>query len=350
MKNKFKLLACCLFFYVFEYNLSFAQEKNYKIGLIGFYNLENLFDTIDGPNNDAEFLPNGKNHYNKKIYLDKLSKLTDVISQIGTDFSLDGLSIMGCAEVENKSVLEDLCRQPKIINRNYKIVHYDSPDERGIDVGLLYNPVYFNPKFSEPLFVDIKNDDGTPRYTRDILYVYGMYYGEPLHIMVGHWPSRRGGEEASAPGRTKAADVCRHKVDSIVNLNPDAKIIIMGDLNDDPISPSVAVILKAKGKKEEVKKGGLFNPWIDYYKQGSGTLAYNDVWNLFDQIIISSAFISKNQTGFFFKQANIFHKPWMEQQAGRFKGYPFRTYDFDKYIGGYSDHFPTFVVLLKEIK
>lgn len=327
---------------------SFSQQKKYNISLIGFYNLENLFDTIDGPNNDAEFLPGGANHYTGEVYKDKLGKLSDVLSLIGTDQTPDGLALVGVAEVENKSVLEDLVKQPKLETRHYKIVHYDSPDERGIDVGLLYNSKYFEPKYSESLFVELYNDDNTPRYTRDILYVYGLFSGEPVHIMVGHWPSRRGGEESSAPGRAKAAGVCRNKVDSIIKINPDAKIIVMGDLNDDPVSPSVAVVLKAKSELKDIKRGNLYNPWGRYYKEGIGTLAYNDAWNLFDQIIISQGWLDKKQTGYFYNDSKIFRKPWMEQQSGRYKGYPKRTYDFSKYIGGYSDHFPTYIVLLKE--
>jgi hypothetical protein len=296
-------------------------------------------------------LPTGSYHYTSEVYLDKVQKLSSVISLIGTDISPDGLSLMGCAEVENEGVLKDLVNSPKLKGRGYKIVHYDSPDLRGIDVGLLYNPKYFTVTSSEPLFVALLDDDKkSPYYTRDILFVSGLYAGEPMYVFVNHWPSRRGGEEASAPNRAIAAKVCKHKIDSITKINPDAKIIVMGDLNDDPVSPSVAVVLNAKGEKEKVKRGGLYNPWVDYFKQGIGTLAYNDAWNLFDQIMISSAFISKTHTGFFFKEADIFHKPWMEQASGKYKGYPKRTYDGNKYIGGYSDHFPTYIELLKEVQ
>jgi|SRR6185436_13060983 len=333
------------------YDKSFSQEKNYKVGVIGFYNLENLFDTIDGPHNDDEFTPAGSNHYTPEIYLDKLGKLSNVISQIGTDITPDGLSIMGCAEIENESVLQDLINTPKLRKRNYKIVHYDSPDLRGIDVGLIYNPKYFTVKSSEPLFVELKGDDGvSPYYTRDVLFVHGIYDGEPLYVFVNHWPSRRAGAEASAPERAKAAAVCKHKIDSITGINPDAKIIVMGDLNDDPVDASVTVVLNAKGDKQKVKRGGLFNPWTDFTERGIGTLAYNDSWNLFDQIMISSAWLNKKQSGFFFKKAGIFHKSWMEEGSGKYKGYPKRTYDGSKYIGGYSDHFPTYIVLLKETK
>jgi len=326
-----------------------AQEKKYKIGIIGFYNLENLFDTIDGPNDDADYLPDGPVRYNGYFYRDKLGRLADVLSQIGTDASPDGLSVFGCAEVETQGVLEDLVSQPKLQSRHYKIVHFDSPDERGIDVGLIYNPKYFTVKFSEPLFVQIYNDDKTTRFTRDVLYVYGLYDGEPMHFMVNHWPSRRGGEEASAPNRIAAAKVCKHKRDSILQLDPDAKIIIMGDLNDDPVSPSVAKVLNAKGKKEEVNKSGLYNPWLDFYRQGIGTLAYDDAWNLFDQILITERFLHKDQSGFFYKDAHIYKKSFMIQQTGKYQGYPLRTYGAGKNNGGYSDHFPTYIIMLKAL-
>ena len=328
----------------------YGQEKKYKVACIGFYNLENLFDTINGPNMDEEFLPDGANHYTGAVFLDKLEKLSDVISKIGTGDSPDGLAVMGCAEVENSSVLRDLVKQPKLASRNYKLVHYDSPDERGIDVGLLYNPKYFTPVNSRPLLVDLTGLSDGNRPTRDILFVQGKLNGETIFIFVNHWPSRRGGEEGSEPLRAKAASVCRAIADSLLTANPDAKIVIMGDLNDDPVNRSVAVILGAKGEQEQVQQGGLFNPWMKSFKAGIGTLAYNDSWNLFDQIIVSSAWLKKDQPGFFFREAKIFSEPWMLQQKGRFKGYPKRTFDGNRYIGGYSDHFPTYLVLLKETK
>lgn len=333
------------------FNVHAQNKKNYQIGIIGFYNLENLFDTINQPEvNDEEFTPTGSKNYTGKVYLDKISKLSDVISLIGTDESPDGVSILGCAEIENGSVLQDLLNQPKLKKRNLKFVHYDSPDQRGVDVGLIYNPKYFTPLFSEPLFVDLRTPENPNYYTRDILYVYGMYLGEPIHVMVGHWPSRRGGEEASAPSRAVAASVCKHKIDSITAINADAKIVVMGDLNDDPLSPSVTKVLKATGDKSKVSRGGMYNPFTDFYTKGIGTLAYNDAWNLFDQIMISSGWMNKSQSGFFFKDAHIFRREFMVQKTGRYKGYPMRTYDFDRYMGGYSDHFPTYLVFLKEIK
>ncbi len=345
MRIKIIVAALCVFALA---NVK-AQKANYKVGLIGFYNLENFYDTIDDPKtNDAEYLPTGTKHYTSEVYLDKVGNLAKVISQIGTDISPDGLSIFGDAEIENETVLHDLVNHPLLKSRNYQIVHYDSPDIRGVDVAMIYNPKYFTVISSDHLFVPLFDSDGSPRYTRDILFVYGKYDGEDLYVMVGHWPSRRGGEEASAPGRATAAGICKNKIDSITKINPDAKIVLMGDLNDDPVSPSVATVIGAKGDKDKVQRGGMYNPWVEPYKQGIGTLAYNDSWNLFDQIMVSSGFLSKEQTGFFFREAHIFSKPWMLQTDGRYKGYPKRTYDFDSYISGYSDHFPTYVVLLKK--
>jgi hypothetical protein len=326
-------------------------KRTYKISCIGFYNLENLYDTTDDPEkSDEEFLPNGTKRYTEEVYKDKLHNLSTVVSQLGLDESPDGLSILGVAEIENRKVLEDLAAQPELKSRNYKIVHYDSPDRRGVDVALFYNPKYFRELESAPLNVPLRNSDGTPYATRDVLWVYGLHNGEPMHIFVNHWPSRRGGEEASAPSRALAASVARNKIDSIFKVMPNAKVIVMGDLNDDPINKSVTEVLNAGFDKKTLSPNALYNPWNDYYSQGIGTLAYNDAWNLFDQIIISQPFLSEQQDGFFYKKAVIFNRPYLFQKSGRYKGYPFRTYDFDIYMRGYSDHLPVYIVLMKEVK
>ncbi len=325
-------------------------QSQYKVGIVGFYNLENLFDTINQPEvNDDDFTPDGANLYTPAVYKDKLGKLSDVIGDIGTDVSPDGLSILGVAEIENISVLKDLAAMPKLKDRNYQIVHFNSPDRRGIDVALFYNPRYFTVRASESLLVPLKNSDGTPYFTRDVLYVYGSYCGEPMHFFVNHWPSRRGGEEASAPSRALAAGVAKAKIDSIYKADPNAKIILMGDLNDDPVSPSLTKVLGTVGDKAKVKPQGIYNPWVGYYKEGIGTLAYNDAWNLFDQIVVSYPFLDKTQSGFFFQKASIYKKEFMIQKQGRYKGYPMRTYDYSIYMGGYSDHFPTYITLLRPV-
>lgn len=329
----------------------FAQKKDYKPIIVGFYNLENLFDTLDNPNiNDDEFTPNGPRNYNGKIYFDKLEKLSTVISQMGVEINVDGPAVLGVAEIENDTVLHDLVKQKLIEKRNYKIIWYDSKDARGIDVGLLYNPKYFKVENSNKLFVQLPTGSKDAYYTRDILWVKGQLDGETVHIYVNHWPSRSGGEKRSAPGRNAAAQVCKNHIDSIAKIEPNAKVIVMGDLNDDPTNESVAKILGAKGKQDEVQKGGLFNPWVEMYKKGIGTLAYQDAWGLFDQILISYPWLNKNQNGLFFYQQHIFFREYLVENQGRYKGYPMRTWDGNSYRGGYSDHLPTYLVFLKEIK
>lgn len=327
----------------------FAQKPTFKVAIVGFYNLENLFDTVDNPIiNDEEFLPNGAKRYNTAIYTDKLSKLATVLSQMGADVSPDGPAILGVAEIENDTVLTDLVNHPLIKKRGYKIVHFDSKDYRGVDVGMLYNPKYFTVEAADKLFVQLPGGSKDAYYTRDILWVKGKLDGETIHIYVNHWPSRRGGEERSAPARAAAALVAKNHIDSIAKADGNQKVVIMGDLNDDPVSPSITQVLKAKGKAKDVREGGLFNPWWEMYKNGIGTLAYQDNWNLFDQIIISHSFLNKEQQGFFFHKQFIFNKEFMMENTGRYRGYPMRTWDGNTYRGGYSDHFPTYLMLIKK--
>ena len=328
----------------------YAQKENFKPSLIGFYNLENLYDTVNNPKvNDEEFLPNGERHYNTRIFLDKLGRLSTVIARMGTEVNPDGIAILGVAEVENDTVLNALVNHPNIKSRKLKFVHYDSPDLRGIDVAMLYNPKYFKPLYSVPLFIQLPGGAKESFLTRDILYVKGLMDGDTVHVFVNHWPSRLGGEERSAPARAAAAQVAKNVIDSIMALNPLAKIVLMGDLNDDPTSPSVAKVLKAKGNINDIKEKGLFNPWVDFYKKGIGTLAYQDAWGLFDQIIISKAWLDKEQNGYHFYRAVIYNKEFLVQQTGKYKGYGKRTWDGMTYNYGYSDHFPVYVTMLKKV-
>ena len=326
-------------------------QTSVEVAAVGFYNLENLFDTIQDPEiNDEDFLPNGKNKYNTFIYNDKLKNLSGVISQIATEITPDGAAIIGVCEIENKSVLVDLVKQPKLLSRNYQIVHYDSPDERGIDVALLYNPKYFSVIESKNLFVKLPDRDGDVNFTRDVLWVKGKLLGETVHVLVNHWPSRSGGEAKSSPLRELAAEVAKKKMDEILAENINAKIILMGDLNDDPVNKSVRNVIGAKGNKEGVLEGEFYNPWMTMFKNGTGTLAYRDAWNLFDQIIISSGLLEDNAKGFHFYKAKIFNKSYLFNKSGKYKGYPKRTFSWGKYIGGYSDHLPTYIYLVREKK
>ncbi len=318
---------------------------------VGFYNFENLFDTVDDTlKNDEEFLPNGTRLWTDEVYKDKLKNLARVVSELGTDVTPDGVAILGVSEIENRKVLEDFAKQPAVAARNYQVVHFDSPDERGVDVGLIYQPKYFKVTASKSIPLLIYGDDGERNFTRDILYVAGLLDGEPLHVLVNHWPSRRGGEAATQPYRNAAALICKNVKDSLEQIDPHAKVIVMGDLNDDPTSPSVKKIMASKHKQEDVEPGDFFNPMYEFFKKGIGTTAYRDAWSLFDQIILSSGLMGKKQTGYHYYKAQVFNKPYLIQKTGQYKGYPFRTFDFDNYIGGYSDHFPVCVFLVKEVR
>jgi endonuclease/exonuclease/phosphatase family metal-dependent hydrolase len=331
-------------------SFSIAQKQQYKTAIVAFYNLENFYDTVDNLNvNDEEFLPNGPRNYNSKVYNTKVQHLATVISQIGADINADGPALLGVAEIENDTVLNDLIHHPLLKQRNYAFVHYDSKDIRGVDVALLYNPKYFKVLDSRKLFVRMPGGAKQSFFTRDVLWVKGLLADDTVNVFVNHWPSRVGGEQRSAPARAAAAMVDKNFIDSIEQININTKIIVMGDLNDDPVSPSVTKVLGAKGNTEQVKPGELFNPWIDLYKKGIGTLAYQDAWGLFDQIIINSAWLDKNQNGFFYYQPHIFNKAFMIENIGRYKGYPMRTWDGNVYRGGYSDHFPTYIILLKKM-
>jgi hypothetical protein len=343
-----------ILFIFFSLLLSFqiaAQKGEFNVACVGFYNFENLFDTENDPNKrDEEFTPQGKRSWTETLYKDKLHNLSRVIGELGTDLTPDGPAILGVCEIENRKVLEDFVKQPAIAKRNYQIIHYDSPDERGIDVALLYQPKYFKVTASKPIPLYIYNDDGERNFTRDILHVEGLLDGEPIHFMVNHWPSRSGGEKRSRPGRNAAAMLVKQVKDSLIQIDPNVKIIVMGDLNDDPVSPSVKDVLACKSNIKEVRQGDFYNPMYDYFKKGFGTTAWRDAWSLFDQMIVSAGLVRKKQSGYSFYKAIVFNKPYLIQKTGQYKGYPFRTFDFDNYMSGYSDHLPVCTYLIKEVR
>ena len=341
------LLFTCL---LSPHSLFSQKESGYKVSAIGFYNLENLFDTIDSPTtNDVDFLPYGRLLWNTEKYVSKQHNMAKVISQLGTELTPDGVALLGVAEIENRKVLEDLVAQPELKDRKYQIVHFESPDERGIDVGLLYQPKYFKLSGARSVPVPLQDPKtGEKDFTRDILYASGTFDGDPVHVMVCHWPSRRGGETGSEWARKAAAGVCRQLADSIVAKNADAKIIIMGDLNDDPTNKSLTEVLQAKGSTEGLQAGELYNTMYDHFKNGNGTLAYKDSWNLFDQMVVSYGFASKKIKGWHLYKSQVFRQPWLLQTEGAFRGYPFRTFVGDIFINGYSDHLPVFLYLLKK--
>jgi hypothetical protein len=325
------------------------KEHAYKISLVGFYNLENLFDTIDDPlTNDEEFLPDGANQWNTEKYMAKLHNMAYAISTIGLDYTPDGVAVLGLSEIENRHVLEDLVAQPEIAARNYQIVHYDSPDRRGVDVAMLYNPKYFTVTGSKSYRTVIP---GEPDFiTRDQLLVSGLFDGEPMHFIVMHWPSRYGGEKRSMPGRLAAAALCRHIADSLMADDANAKVVMMGDLNDYPTNKTITKHLRATGYLKGLKEGEFFNPMYDLHMNGIGTNYYSDVPGVLDQTIITPGLFPTDYSTYQFKNAMVHNKEFLKQHGGRYNGFPFRTFGSGVWMGGYSDHFPVYLILLKKVE
>ena len=351
-------------------NKGFTQEKKFELHTIAFYNLENLFDTINDPNiNDEEYLP--AKGWTYKNYKKKLDNLSRVIVEIGSnEQQKSSPTIIGVCEIENRRVLEDLVKHPKLASRGYNIIHFDSPDKRGIDVGLLYQGKYFTPTSytNVPLYIyedNSKNgkkikeeseetddkgsvDSKTKRiYTRDQLLVTGILDGEEISFIVNHWPSRSGGEKKSSPNREAAGRLNRTIIDSLYKINPNAKIITMGDLNDGPYNKSVKRELGAKASKDEVKQFGIYNPMEKMSQDGIGTLAYRDSWDLFDQMMLSEPFVRKDFSTWTFWKAGVYNKPFLIQKEGPWKGYPLRN---SNGVPGFSDHFPVYLYIAKEVK
>lgn len=346
------IFFCLSFTVVFCQNNSKNQDnknganikKEYKALSIAFYNVENLFDTIADPN-DSEFTPQGPNHWNSPKYYEKLSHIASVISQIGKEETGAPPAVIGLSEIENISVLEDLVKQEALGKYNYQIVHRDGSDLRGVDCALLYRPEIF--KVSDVKMYKLISAQ-KDFITRDQITITGDFDGEEMTFIVLHYPSRRGGEKRSSPRRIEAAELTRKITDSIFAVNPLAKIVVMGDLNDDPTDISIKKYLRTTDSKEKAIDGTLYNPMEVLFKKGVGSLAYNDKWNLFDQIIISPGFLIKNSPNYIFYNAKVFKKSFLLQKEGRFKGYTWRTYVGNTYQGGYSDHLPTYIIIVKE--
>ena len=306
---------------------------------IAFYNLENLFDTKDYPDTlDDDFTPKGRKNWYYKRYKRKLKKLGRVMVQLGKERSFHTPAIIGVVEVENEDVLVDLVNTNNLKNENYGIVHYDSPDERGIDVALLYKKELFEVVHSETFPLYLNDENGGRDYTRDVLLVKGNLNGELVHILVNHWPSRRSGEDFTEAKRIEAAKLVTNITYKINSETDDAKIIIMGDFNDDPTSTSI---------KKHLVNDTFYNPMERLINTGEGTLSYKRTWHLFDQIIFSKNFISVKENKHSFKYAEVFDKHFLKEWKGKYKGNPFRTYIGKWYQGGFSDHFPVYVYLKK---
>jgi len=351
MKN-FNILFSALVLTVIL-SVNAQEEKKYKIHTVAFYNLENLFDTVDDTEKNDEASPMMEIKVNREeIYKNKVHNMARVIADIGSNTTGNAPALLGVCEVENIDVLEDVANDPLLLGKDYGIVHFNSPDRRGIDVGLMYQKKIFQPISKSSHTLKIFDDTSRKRiYTRDQLLVSGKLDGELIYIIVNHWPSRRGGEARSRAKRVAAAKLNKQLMDSIQVKNPYAKIITMGDLNDNPTNASVKDVLKAKRKKKDVKIKGIYNPFINMFKkQGLGTGAYRDSWSLFDQIMITKPFLKKDYTNWSYYKAGIFNKNYLVNKRGRYKGYPLRSFADGGFTGGFSDHFPVYIYLIKEIK
>ncbi|KAF2332337.1 endonuclease/exonuclease/phosphatase family protein [Flavobacterium ginsenosidimutans] len=356
----------CLIF-LFSLTLLFSQPKKYKIHTVAFYNFENLYDTVnDEFTNDDEWTPNGAQRWTTEKYQQKLKNLAKVISEIGMPENSNAPTLLGGAEIENRGVLEDLIKEPKLLPLDLGIIHFDSPDKRGIDVALLYQKKYFRPtSYSNiPLIIykkeispkeqevlddeiEVKKENKNRVFTRDQLLVSGFLEDEEIHIIVNHWPSRSGGEKATTAFREAAGKLNRRIIDSLQQINPRAKVLTMGDFNDGPFNKSIKAGLGARGVKTEVPEFGVFNPFEELSNKGMGTIAFRDSWNIFDQIIMTESLINADFSTFNFWKAGIFNKPYLIQSSGQYKGYPLRNSSSE---AGFSDHFPVYIYLIKEFK
>ena len=299
-----------------------------------------------------DFTPKSNKNYTYNIYQQKLKNIAQVISEIGFKYTKTAPAVVGLVEVENRQVVEALTQQDALKKYDYGVVHYNSFDARGIDVALIYQKKRFTVTNSYKKELVLFREDGKREYTRDLLVVSGILDGEKVAFFVNHWPSRRGGEAVSMPKRNAAAALLKQEMDALREKNPNIKLIAMGDFNDDPISPSFKNHLKAVGDEKELNEEyPYFNPMYKMYKKGVASLAYRDAPNLFDQIIYSKNLVSNSSAEeYTVYRTEVYAPAYLINKQGNYKGYPFRSWDGDKFTGGYSDHFPVFTILQKEAK
>lgn len=298
--------------------------------IVGFYNFENLYDTVHQFNvNDEEFLPNSEKAYTAKRYAEKTKQLSRVLYQLGKLEDGNGFALLGVAEIENKYVLEKILTENAIKQYQYQFVHINSKDPRGIDVGLIYHPTFF--KVLQYKNFSLSDSTHFTSYaTRDILYVKGVLGQEKVHLLINHWPSRRGGSKEAIQNRIWAASWCKRIMDSINKEVLHAKWIVMGDFNDNPTDRSVQLL-------------GLYNPFLKQFKRGMGSLAFRDSWNLFDQLLINRTWFNAKNSLTPYKSIIYKNKDMIETE-GKYQGYPKRTWDGNEFRGGFSDHFPVALI------
>ncbi len=391
-----------ILFAVISTTLVFGQQRKVQRAAVAFMNVENLWDTIpsadyiDGTkdvHNPAfhrsvpldslkylevtedykgewsdnlligkkvvrhqilsdDFTVNGPKNWDTKKYYQKLGNIARVISELGRQYTNDNPAIVGLLEVENRQVVQDIIKQPVLARSNYGIVHYNSYDARGIDIALIYQKSRL--KITETYSREIKifNDEGRRSYTRGILVVKGLLDGEKVGIFLNHWPSRSGGEAATIARRAAAAVALKEEMDKARAEYPEIKLFAMGDFNDDPVSPSLKKHLGTVGEPSQLsEKTPYYNLMYKLYKAGVASLAYRDAPNLFDQIIVSKNLYSpeKLTKTYSIYKAEIYAPSYLVNPSGQWKGYPLRSWDGDRFTGGFSDHFPAVSVIQREV-
>lgn len=300
---------------------------------------------------NTDFTADSPKRWNEASYKDKMGKLAKLISELGRQYTNTSPAIVGLIEVENRQVIEDLIKEPVLAKEDYGIIHYNSYDARGVDVALIYQKKRFIPTNSLKAEIKNYNDDGKRSYTRDVVVVSGLLDGEKVGIFMNHWPSRSGGEAASAAKRNAAAAVLKKQMDSMRAENPDVKLFAMGDFNDDPVNASLTKHLGAVGDPKKLSdQTPYFNPMWKLFKNGVASLAYRDAPNLFDQIIVSKNLVTEEKLTptYTLYRAEIYAPKYLITDSGQWKGYPLRSWNGDTYTGGYSDHFPAVSIVQRE--
>lgn len=322
----------------------------YLVRTLVFYNVENLFDTVnDTLTADDDRTPEGRDRWTAERYEKKLADISRVLSEVGRSETGRIPDLIGLCEIENLGVLQDLLTQSALKDGGYGIVHYDSPDARGIDVALIYKKDVFIPLDSQSRRLLLFDWDGTRKYTRDQLVVEGLLDNETIYIAVNHWPSRSGGQQRSAEFRREAAKLQRRILDSLIGANPESRFVSMGDYNDEPTDRSIVFDLGATDTVSENNPYQLYNPMNELFDAGIGSLAYRDRWSLFDQIMFSGNWFV-DSSGYQLWKAGVFRPDYLRTSGGNYAGYPYRTYAGGQYQGGFSDHFPVYAFLIKKLE
>lgn len=336
--RKFHLLVCLL---IVGLSVSYSQT-DFRIM---FYNVENLFDTVDDPDkNDNEFLPNGSMNWQPWKYWEKLRNITRVITAVG---GMQSPALVGLCETENDSVVFDLTRRSPLRAQGYEYIVTNSPDERGIDVALLYQRHQFN--LLEKNEYEIAFRDKTTRPTRNILHAVGKIINkDTLDVFVCHFPSRSGGQRETEPARIDAAKLLRNKVDSLFTIREKANIVIMGDFNDHPNDKSLFQTLKARSLYDNRSDKELYNMFFHRLKERNfGTYFFQGRWELLDQFVVSGNLLSESNSVYIKgNEAHIFKSDFLLREGRYGNKEPFRTHLGPRYIGGFSDHLPVYLDLI----